>query len=134
MERVADILGPTMRQLAHPHAALAWLEGRWPALVGEQLAAHTRPAGCSGGLLEVSVDGKDWQDQIEGLEKALRDRINAAWGRELVREVRLVRRTRGRKAVPRELDNEHTPFVRRGGRAKRPSLKGGDTIEGRGRR
>ena len=134
MERVADILGPTMRQLAHPHAALAWLEGRWPALVGEQLAAHTRPARCSGGFLKVSVDGKDWQDQIGGLEKELRDRINAAWGRELVREVRLVRQTRGRKTVPREIDNEHTPFIRRGSRAKKPVPKGGDIIQGGGRK
>ena len=39
-------------------------------------------------------------------------RINQAWGGTLVREIKFVSKP-GPKRVSRELDNEHTPFVRK---------------------
>lgn len=119
MKRAGDILGAALRQWGRPESALAWLEATWAALVGAQLAAHTRPVRCSAGVLEIAVDAKDWQDQLEELGREWRGRINATWGSALVREVRFVRRVRGLRAVPRELDNEHLPFVRRGSRPKK---------------
>jgi predicted nucleic acid-binding Zn ribbon protein len=120
MERAGNILGAAMRQLGQPESALAWLKATWPSLVGEQLAAHTRPKNIRSGVLDLSVDGKDWESQLAELERELRGRINAAWGGSLVREVRL-RRYRG--AVPREVDNEHVPFIRRGSRARKAGAK-----------
>lgn len=119
MERAANILGPALRHLGQPESAFAWLEATWAALVGAQLAAHTRPVRCNSGILEIAVDGKDWQDQLEELGREWRGRINASWGGALVHEVRFVRRARGLRAVPRELDNEHVPFIRRGSRSKK---------------
>jgi predicted nucleic acid-binding Zn ribbon protein len=113
MERAGEFLGRVVRRLDRPEAALAWLVGAWPSIVGPALAAHTRPVACHAGRLEVSADAKAWRTQLESLAQEFCGRINQAWGGNLVREVRFVAAKPGPKRVPRELDNEHTPFVRR---------------------
>ena len=40
-------------------------------------------------------------------------RVNQAWGGRLVREIKFVAAKPGPKRIPRELDNEHTPFIRK---------------------
>jgi hypothetical protein len=47
------------------------------------------------------------------MKRELRDRINRAWGGNLVREVRFVAAKPGPKHVSHEADNAHTPFIRR---------------------
>jgi hypothetical protein len=39
--------------------------------------------------------------------------VNKAWGSTLVREVKFVAAKPGPRHISRELDNEHTPFIRR---------------------
>jgi predicted nucleic acid-binding Zn ribbon protein len=128
MERAGEFLGRALRRLDRPEAALAWLVAGWPIIVGKPLAARTRPVRCDGGCLEISTDGKAWQKQLEELQREFRSRINQAWGGNIVREVRFVATTQALRApdnsaspgpqrLSRELDNDYTPFVRRG---KRP--------------
>jgi len=123
MERAGEFLGKVLRRLDRPEAAIAWLQSAWPAIVGKSLAAHTRPVRCERNCLELSVDAKAWQQQLETMRGELCNRINQAWGATLVREVK-VTATRtflspdgskrpGPQRIPRELDNEHTPFIRR---------------------
>jgi predicted nucleic acid-binding Zn ribbon protein len=129
MERAGDLLGRVARKLGHPHAALAWLSSSWPQIVGKTLAAHTRPLRCAGGVLEIAADAKPWQKQLDEMTGDFCARINQAWGRALIREVKFVVPKRGTSATsaagsPRnsgpgpqrlsyELDNDHTPFIRR---------------------
>ncbi len=113
MERAGDFLGRVVRRLDRPDAALAWLTSSWPTVVGKTLAAHTRPVRCQGGCLEVSADGKGWRKQLESMKREFCARVNEAWGGNLVREIKFVAAKPGPKRVPREFDNEHTPFVRR---------------------
>ena len=40
-------------------------------------------------------------------------RINEAWGGNLIREVKFTAGKPGPRRVSREMDNEHTPFIRR---------------------
>lgn len=47
------------------------------------------------------------------MQAELRERINAAWGGTLVRELSFALAGRESPAVSRELDNSHTPFIRR---------------------
>jgi hypothetical protein len=47
------------------------------------------------------------------MHREIRDRINQAWGGTLVREVKFVAAKPGPRKIPRELDNNHTPFLRR---------------------
>lgn len=120
MERAATFLGRTLRRLERPEAAIAWLTSTWPSIVGKALAAHTRPVRCDAGILEVTADGKAWQNQLESMAGEFSAQVNCAWGGDLVREVRFVGARRvvhpaGGSAgrAPRETDNDHTPFVRR---------------------
>lgn len=134
MEKAGDLLGRVARKLGHRDAALIWLSSAWRQIVGEVLAAHTFPVRCEGGRLEVAADAKTWQRQLDEMKRDFCARVNRAWGGTLVREIRFVVPKRGLAAsgaasvsgsagqiasharstrIPYELDNEHTPFIRR---------------------
>ncbi len=66
------------------------LEAVWPLVVGQQLAAHTRPVTWNEGRVEVAVGEKHWREQLEGMTDQLRAQINRWWGSKLVGEVRIV--------------------------------------------
>lgn len=123
MERAGNFLGPTLRRLDRPEAALSWLSAAWPQIVGPALAAHTRPLRCNEGCLEISADGKAWKKELEELKPHFCARINQAWRGTLVREIKFVAARAssssangtvkpGPRRLARELDNEHTPFIR----------------------
>ena len=113
MEKAGEFLGAALRIMNRPEAALAWLTGAWPAIVGEALAAHTRPVRCAGGVLEIAADAKPWQNQIDGMARDFSARINQSWGHTLVREVKFVASHPAPNRASRGEDNTHTPFVRR---------------------
>ena len=113
MKKAGDILGRAVRKLDRPEAALAWLSSSWPQIVGKALAARTRPVRCEKGHLEIAADSKAWQKQLEHMTHDFVARVNQAWGGNLIREVKFVAAKPGPKRIPYELDNEHTPFVRR---------------------
>lgn len=113
MDKAGNCLGRVVRRLDSPEAALAWLVAAWPTIVGKTLAAHTRPLRCSSGSLEVVADAKPWQKQLEDMKASFSARINQSWGRRLVREITFVGTKPGPNRIPRELDNDYTPFVRR---------------------
>lgn len=113
MEKAGEFLGRALRRLERPEAALAWLTSAWPRVVGKALAAHTRPVRCEAGCLEIAADGKAWQNQLERMSREFCGRVNQEWGGHLVREVKFVPANPGPRRLPREIDNEHTPFVRR---------------------
>ena len=112
MEKAENFLGGMLRQLKRPEAAVAWLSGVWPQVVGRTIAAHTRPVRCAGGCLEVVTDGKPWRVQLETMQKEFCAQVNRNWGGMLVREVKFVPASRPRH-ISHEFDNDHTPFVRR---------------------
>jgi predicted nucleic acid-binding Zn ribbon protein len=126
MERAGDFLGRTLRRLKRPEAALSWLSAAWPQIVGPALAAHTRPLRCDQGCLEIGIKGKAWKKELEDLKPQFAARINQAWGGTLVREIKFVSSLStagsasgnikpGPGRFPRELDNDHTPFIRKKG-------------------
>lgn len=112
MEKAGDFLGGMLRQMKRPEAAVAWLAGVWPQVVGPTVAAHTRPVSCVAGRLEVATDGKPWQVQLETMSREFCTQVNRNWGGNLVREIRFVPSARPRH-ISHEFDNDHTPFVRR---------------------
>lgn len=112
MERAGTFLGRAVRRLDRPEAALAWLRAAWPELVGAALAAHARPVRCAKSCLEIAADGKRWEKQLETMTGEFCERINRAWGAELVKEIQFVEAP-GVEKPAREEDLRHTPFVRR---------------------
>jgi hypothetical protein len=141
MKKAGDLLGRVARKLNRPEAALAWLSSAWPQIVGKTLAGHTRPLHCEKGRLEIAADTK-WHNQIEHMTGDFCARINEAWGGTLIREVKFTATRRGVGPVergrdlagnhngqarparlPYELDNEHTPFIRRPKASAIPPLR-----------
>ena len=60
--------------------ALVDLLRRWPAVVGEQVAAHSKPLSLRGGVLTIAADEPAWGAQLQWLEADLRARLDAALG------------------------------------------------------
>jgi predicted nucleic acid-binding Zn ribbon protein len=112
MEQARDILGRALRRADPNRAPQAWLEGVWPAIVGAQLAAQTRPLRCSGGVLEISAGNAEWAKQLEPMADDFLRKINASWGGPLVRELRFVAISSGKK-LRHEDDNDYVPFIRK---------------------
>jgi predicted nucleic acid-binding Zn ribbon protein len=98
-------------QLKRPEAAVAWLTGVWPTVVGRTIAAHTRPVRCAAGCLEVATDAKSWQTQLESMSGEFCAQVNRNWGGNLVREIRFVLAAQPRH-ISHEFNNNHTPFIR----------------------
>ena len=109
MERAGNFLGGMLRQLKRPEAAVAWLSGVWPSVVGKTLARHTRPVRCHKGCLEVAADGKAWRKQLEEMKSEFCTQVNKAWGSALGSRSE-IRRRQARPAthLPRAEQRTHS--------------------------
>ncbi|MGA8073938.1 MAG: DUF721 domain-containing protein [Candidatus Acidiferrales bacterium] len=127
MKPIAEILGPALRRAGRRGSAMSWLAGAWPVIVGAKLGERTRPLRLAEGVLDVTVKGKEWRAELEGVAAEFAGRVNAAWGGSLVSQVRFATARPAGRRVPRSLDNEHTPFVRTGSHSSRrdPAAKPG---------
>jgi predicted nucleic acid-binding Zn ribbon protein len=66
--RVGDSLDGVARRLGAPAAsALGKLFSAWPEVVGESIAAHSRPLSLVDGVLTVAVDQPGWATQLKYL-------------------------------------------------------------------
>jgi hypothetical protein len=70
-------------------AAVGSVFGRWEQIVGEALAAHTRPGGFTDGELLVIADSTAWATQVRLLRAQLIRRLNAELGDGTVTGVRV---------------------------------------------
>jgi predicted nucleic acid-binding Zn ribbon protein len=61
-------------------AATGSVFGRWPQIVGPELAAHTTPDSLADGELTVSADSTAWATQVRLLAAQLVRRLNAELG------------------------------------------------------
>jgi predicted nucleic acid-binding Zn ribbon protein len=61
-------------------AATGSVFGRWPQIVGADLAAHTRPETLADGELTVTADSTAWATQVRLLAAQLVRRLNAELG------------------------------------------------------
>lgn len=61
---------------------------RWDRIVGESIAKNARPAAFKGKLLLVEVSSSVWIHQLQFLKEEIIDTINAAFGKEVVNEIK----------------------------------------------
>jgi len=61
-------------------AAVGSVFGRWEQIVGDALAAHTRPGGFTDGELLVIADSTAWATQVRLLRAQLIRRLNTELG------------------------------------------------------
>ncbi len=60
---------------------------RWEAVVGEEVARHSRPTGIRGGVLEVTVDSSVWCQQLQMRRPELLASLREALGADAPRDL-----------------------------------------------
>lgn len=70
-------------------AAVGGVFGRWPQIVGPELAAHTRPEKFEDGEVVIVADSTAWASQARLLAQMLIRRLNEELGEGTVRRVRV---------------------------------------------
>lgn len=63
--------------------------GRWPEIVGRQVAEHCEPVSFEAGVLSVRADSTAWATQIRLLGSTLLGRIAESVGPDVVHEIRV---------------------------------------------
>ena len=60
----------------------------WDGVVGETIAKNARPAAFKGKLLLVEVSSSTWMHQLQFLKTDIIEKINHAFGKEMVDEIK----------------------------------------------
>ena len=74
--------------------------GRWPQIVGTDVAAHSTPVSFADGILTVRADSTAWATQLRLMSSSILGRLEAEVGKEAVSELR-VERPRRAELEPR---------------------------------
>jgi predicted nucleic acid-binding Zn ribbon protein len=85
--------------------------GRWPQLVGPDIADHCTPVSLRDGELVLQAESTAWATQLRTLQRQLLARLGGAVGRDVVRRIRVV--------GPQGPSWRHGPRSVRGGRGPR---------------
>lgn len=77
---------------------------RWREVIGDRIADHCEPLGFEDGVLTVKASSTAWATQLQMMEGQIRHRINEEFGRQIVRELRVLGPTarswtKGRRSV-----------------------------------
>jgi hypothetical protein len=67
----------------HSEWVLACLEGAWPNLLGDRLAAVCRPARFENSELVVEILDRDWEGAVKSIKPVLLEKLRAATSEEI---------------------------------------------------
>jgi len=81
LDDIAQRFGLSVKLLEHR------LQRQWSAIVGNHVAAHTRPESIRFKKLYVVVDSSVWMQQLAFLKPSLLESINAAAGSSIVTDI-----------------------------------------------
>lgn len=73
---------------------MACLNGAWPKLLGERLAAVCRPIRFENSRLVVEIIDKEWMEAVKDVKSALLDKLRSTTAGE-VRAIAIVNRPAG---------------------------------------
>lgn len=63
---------------------------RWREVIGDRIADHCEPLGFDDGVLTVKATSTAWATQLQMMAGQLRHRINEEFGREVVKELKVL--------------------------------------------
>jgi predicted nucleic acid-binding Zn ribbon protein len=94
--------GPAIRELMaargwQERAAVGGVFGRWPQIVGPELAEHTKPETFEDGILVIAADSASWATQVRLLAANLVKRLNEDLGHGTVQRVKVVGPSTGKR-------------------------------------
>jgi predicted nucleic acid-binding Zn ribbon protein len=88
MKSAAELLPGVYRRLAGRAAdEEALLLSLWPVVVGEKVAAQTRPVRLFGATLIVEAASQEWRRQLAWMAGQIIPRLNGAAGKPVVKDV-----------------------------------------------
>ena len=73
-----------------PRLTDATVLGRWPQLVGAEIADHCTPISLRDGELVLQAESTAWATQLRTLQRQLLTRLAAAVGKDVVKRIRVV--------------------------------------------
>ncbi|MBC8093845.1 MAG: DUF721 domain-containing protein, partial [Pseudonocardia sp.] len=73
-----------------PRLTDATVLGRWPQLVGPDVADHCTPVSLRDGELVLQAESTAWATQLRTLQRQLLVRLSGAVGKDVVRRIRVV--------------------------------------------
>lgn len=94
-----------------PRLTDATVLGRWPQLVGPDIADHCTPVSLRDGELVLQAESTAWATQLRTLQRQLLGRLAGSVGKDVVRRIRVV--------GPQGPSWRHGPRSVRGGRGPR---------------
>lgn len=87
-ERLGALVPRVLGDLGLEEAARALrVAERWEAVVGEEVARHSRPTGLRGNVLEVTVDSSVWSQQLQMRRPELLASLREALGPDAPRDL-----------------------------------------------
>jgi predicted nucleic acid-binding Zn ribbon protein len=92
--RDPSLLGDQMDRLLldrgwNVDVAVGSVMGRWPAIVGADVAAHCTPVTFSDGVLIVRAESTAWATQLRLMSSSILGRLETEVGKDAVRELRV---------------------------------------------
>lgn len=63
--------------------------GRWPQVVGEEIADHATPISLTGSVLNIQAESTAWATQLRMMQSQLLAKINAAVGQGVVTSLKI---------------------------------------------
>ncbi len=86
---VGSLLGQVLDELGLEVASQAFRIGEfWCDAVGAEVAAHSRPVGLRGGVLEVSVDSSVWCQQLQMKRREILAALTERMGNDAPKDLR----------------------------------------------
>ena len=86
---VGDLIGRVLGELGLEGVARSHQIGaKWEQVVGAQVAAHCRPLGLRGDVLEIEVDSPVWSQQLQLRKPEMLSTLERMFGRDAPRELR----------------------------------------------
>ena len=103
---VGDLIGRVLGELGLEGVARSHEIGaKWEEVVGVHIAAHCRPLGLRGEVLEIEVDSPVWSQQLQLRKPELLAALDRTFGRNAPRELRFqVGYARGGRRVGRGVE------------------------------
>jgi predicted nucleic acid-binding Zn ribbon protein len=92
--RDPQVFAAATRDLAHSRGwsgrvAQGSVFGRWPAVVGEQIAEHATPTALNDGVLTIAAESTAWATQLRMVQAQLLAKIAAAVGDGVVTSLKI---------------------------------------------
>jgi predicted nucleic acid-binding Zn ribbon protein len=87
---IKDLSAEILRRFGRQLDDLAVLQGRWHALVGEPMAAHSEPTHYEAGRLTVAADGPAWASRVRQQQAGLLQALRAESAFEALREIKVL--------------------------------------------